>query len=70
MTLIYILVYIIASIVCVSIYMIPSVIAYKRKHPQFIPILIIDLFFGWSGIAWVGVLAWSFSNVSKEKPTL
>ena len=66
----HIIIYSVILIIGMIIYMIPSFVAYKRKHPQFIPILIIDLFFGWSGIAWVGVLAWSFSNVSKEKPTL
>lgn len=38
---------------------IPPYIAYKRKHPQFIPILILDIFLGWSGIVWVLLIAWS-----------
>ncbi len=65
-TSILIIFYIIGSVFAIALYMIPAFIAYKRKHPQFIPILVIDLFFGWSGIAWVGMLAWSLWSFSKK----
>ena len=43
------------------LYFVPSVIAINRQHPQTAPIVIINLFFGWSLIGWVIALAWAFS---------
>lgn len=45
------------------IYFVPSIIAWKRKHNQFIPILLINVFFGWSLIGWVGALVWSVMSL-------
>lgn len=45
---------------------IPPYIAYKRHHPQFIPILILDIFLGWSGIVWVLLIVWSLWNYNSE----
>jgi RsiW-degrading membrane proteinase PrsW (M82 family) len=43
------------------VYFLPSIIAELRKHPQGMPILVVNLFFGWTLIGWVVALAWSFS---------
>lgn len=43
------------------LYFVPSVIAINRQHPQVGPIVIINLFFGWSLIGWVIALAWAVS---------
>jgi len=37
-----------ASIGLIFFYFLPSVIAQKRKHPQAVPIKIINTFFGWT----------------------
>lgn len=44
------------------IYFIPSVIANNRKHRQFTAIFILNLFFGWTLIGWVGALIWAVLN--------
>jgi hypothetical protein len=44
------------------IYFIPSVIANNRKHRQFTAIFILNLFFGWTLIGWVGALIWAVMN--------
>jgi hypothetical protein len=46
-------------------YFLPVVIAGARHHHQVAPILIVNLFFGWTFIGWVAALAWSFSAQKK-----
>lgn len=47
------------------IYFIPIVIAMLRRHPHFIAIAVVNLFYGWTIIGWFGALAWAIS--SKEE---
>lgn len=44
------------------LYFLPSVIAYSRDHNNILPIAIINTFFGWTLIGWVGSLAWALSS--------
>ena len=48
-------------IILFVLYFVPSIIAINSQHPQVGPIVIINLFFGWSLIGWVIALAWAFS---------
>ena len=50
-----------------GIYFIPTYIAYKKDKKNKLPILLINLFAGWTLIGWVGALVWA---VSQEKPDL
>ena len=43
-------------IVILVLYMLPALIAALRKHRQQNPIFILNLFFGWTLIGWVGLL--------------
>lgn len=45
----------------VGVYFAPSVVAHKRGHRNVDPIVVINLFLGWTLIGWVIVLAWSLS---------
>lgn len=45
-----------------AIYFLPTVIAFSRKHNNRIPILLINLFLGWSAIGWLIGLIWSFTK--------
>ena len=40
-----------------AFYMLPSYLAHKRGHHQFYPILVLNVFLGWTGIGWVIALA-------------
>jgi uncharacterized membrane protein len=51
----------------ILLYFVPSVIAFKRKHKNFIPILLVNIFFGWTFIGWVIALVWSFSHQNKKE---
>lgn len=48
------------------LYATPSIVAFTREHMNFIPILILNLFFGWTVLGWVVCLAWSFSSDVRE----
>tara|TARA_Y100000310_G_scaffold50306_1_gene46363 strand:+ start:33 stop:296 length:264 start_codon:yes stop_codon:yes gene_type:complete len=43
------------------IYFIPSIIARKRKHPNRVAILVLNLFLGWTFLGWVAALVWAFT---------
>ncbi len=46
-----------------SLYLLPTIIAYKKRHPSKRTIFIIDLVFGWSVIGWVLALVMCLSSV-------
>jgi uncharacterized membrane protein len=50
------------AIISIMIYFIPTYAAYRRGHPHRIPILIINLFTGFTYFGWVIALAWSFMD--------
>ncbi len=43
----------------VSFYLIPTIIAVKRKHIQKVPIILINILLGWSFIGWIVALVWA-----------
>jgi hypothetical protein len=51
--------------VAIPIYLMPSAIAHTRRHKNLVPILLVNIIFGWTIIGWVIALIWSFtSNVN------
>ena len=48
------------------LYFLPAVIAFNREHNQRVPILILNFFFGWTLLGWVGALIWASTHISKE----
>lgn len=53
-------------VACVVFYLLPSLVAYIRQHQNAVPILVINLVFGWTLVGWVGSLAWAFSSDVRE----
>lgn len=47
-------------------YCIPMLIAEHRQHPQLLPIKILNIAGGWSGILWVAALIWAVYNPNSE----
>lgn len=45
------------------IYAIPSIIAFRRRHPNRFAILAINIAFGGTGIGWLGALVWALGAV-------
>jgi hypothetical protein len=46
---------------CIFIYFIPAYVASKRNHKNFTPILLLNIFLGFSLVGWVIALVWSTS---------
>lgn len=53
----------------VVIYILPTIIAARRRHKNFMPILIINLIFAATVIGWILCLAWSFSSNTHKDET-
>lgn len=49
------------------IYMIPACIAASRRHRNTMAIAVLNLFFGWTMVGFVGCLVWSLINMSDKK---
>lgn len=49
------------------IYMIPTCVAASRQHRNTMAIAVLNLFFGWTLLGFVGCLVWSLINVSDKK---
>jgi 4-hydroxybenzoate polyprenyltransferase len=49
----------VACIVGGVVYCIPTAIATNRGHPNALPILILNIAFGWTFVGWVGALIWA-----------
>ena len=47
-------------------YFIPSMIASVRRHKNTMSIFIVNLFLGWTFLAWVVCIAWAFSSHVRE----
>lgn len=49
------------------IYMIPTCVAASRRHRNTMAIAVLNLFFGWTLLGFVGCMVWSLINVSDKK---
>lgn len=51
-----------------AFYMMPTLIARQRKKTNALAIGVINFFFGWTVIGWVGALAWAVSTQVVDQP--
>lgn len=56
------LIFYITLIGLLFVYFMPAVIAGNRKHNNAAPILLINLFLGWTGIGWFIALVWASTD--------
>ena len=52
--------------VCVFVYFIPFGIAYSRRHKNTRLIFLLNFMFGWTGLGWIVLLAWSIKGKNKK----
>ena len=55
------------TVTLIAIYFAPTIVAMVRKHPQTTPIVLINLFAGWTLIGWVGALVWAAINFQTKE---
>ena len=58
--------YVIAAVICMAIYMLPAIIAFIRKHERRWLILALDLVLGGTGIGWIAALVWACLSTKQE----
>lgn len=58
---------IIGLVLCITIVLLPMGVALIRRHNNFIPILLVNILLGITGIGWIVALVWSFTSNVKEK---
>jgi hypothetical protein len=51
-------------IIGLILYFIPSVISSRKNHRNFVSILLLNIFLGWTLIGWVGALIWALKSDS------
>lgn len=49
-------------IVALSLYLLPTIIAWCRKHRNVAAIFALNFFTGWSILGWVGSLIWAVAR--------
>ena len=55
--------------VALALYFLPTVVAMARGHRQTVPILLLNVFLGWTFLGWVFALIWSASAQDKAAST-
>lgn len=50
------------------LYLVPSVIAFKRRHHNAVAIAALNLLLGWTVFGWVAALVWSVARAGKPRP--
>lgn len=50
----------------ILLYVLPGVIAVRRRHPNATAIVALNLLLGWTFLGWVAALVWALTAVEKE----
>ena len=48
----------------------PSIIAAARRHPKMLPILLVNIFLGWTVVGWIADLIWSLLPTLRTNETV
>jgi uncharacterized membrane protein YqaE (UPF0057 family) len=53
--------------IVLSLYLIPSIVAVKRRHCNTTPIILINVVLGWTLAGWFVALVWAFTSNTYPK---
>ena len=56
-----------ACLLGLLVYLIPSVVAFSRGHPNAVAICAVNILLGWFFIGWVVALIWSFTAIDRDR---
>ena len=57
----------IKTTILLAVYFLPGYIALHRQGSNFLPISLMNVFLGWTGIGWIVCLIWSVSDDVQQK---
>jgi Superinfection immunity protein len=60
-------IYVVLFLGVVVLFLLPTIIAFHRGHPNRVAILLINLLVGWTGLGWIGVLVWSVTSIASPE---
>ena len=60
-------IFLLLCVIALNIYFLPTVIASHRKHPNRIPIFLVNFLLGWLCLGWIVALVWSATAIDKDK---
>ena len=50
------------AFISLAIYFVPIIIAYVRRHNNFVAICLLNIFTGWTFLGWLASLLWSLNS--------
>ena len=60
----------IALLMVLMLYLVPSVIAFRRQHPKRWLLLLANVFTGFTVLGWILCFVWAFSALQKLRPSV
>ena len=52
----------IVIVLALCVHFLPTIIAFRRNHPNKVAIFLVNLFLGWTVLGWVAALVWSATS--------
>ena len=52
--------------IAIGVYLLPSIVAMRRRHHQRLAIFMLNLLLGWSGLGWIVALIWACTRVERD----
>ncbi len=56
------------ALVPLFLYLLPTIVAAKRKHVNAFPIFLLNFLLGWTVLGWCGALIWAFTAQADREP--
>jgi len=57
----------IVVLIAFTFYMVPTIVAMLRDHPNMLAIFIVNLLLGWLFVGWIVAMVWSVTAIDKNK---
>jgi len=54
-------------LILLTLYFVPTIMAWQRKQDNIIQIFIVNLLLGWSFIGWIVALVWAYKPNDKQR---
>ena len=55
------------SLISLFLYLLPTIAAFNRHHHNAVPIMLVNLVFGWTVLGWFAAFVWALTRVETER---